>query len=138
MINMTTAPRRFMLGGALALCALALTLSACSDDPEEGPLACGLDTGESEISGDLTVSYQVTLSGSGSVSSVTYTAESGPVTVTNPTLPWSENITLTTRTARIEATGSVTTGTITAQYAAVGAPDRAEQDQVVCTRDEAI
>jgi hypothetical protein len=127
---------RILLGGALALCGAVLTLSACGDDSGDNePLDCGLDTGESVISGDLTVSYQVTLEGNGAVTSVTYTADAGPTTVANPSLPFSANITLDTRTARIEATGSVTTGTITAQYVAVGAPDREEQDQAICAQN---
>lgn len=127
---------RILLGGALALSAAVMTLSACGDDSGGNePLECGLDTGESAISGDITVSYQVTLEGSGAVTSVTYTSDAGDQVVNNPSLPFSANITLATRTARIQATGSVTTGTITAQYAAVGAPDRAEQDQVVCAQD---
>jgi len=113
---------RLLVTGALALCAMALTVSACSDDDDgDNTLPCGLDTGNSEISGDITVGYSAALTGAGTVTSITYTDNSGDVVVTNPTLP-----------ARIRAAGSVTSGSIVIGYSATGAPDRAEQDSQTC------
>lgn len=118
--------------GALALCAVVFTLSACDDDNGDGTLPCAIDTGNSEISGDITVSYSAALTGSGTVTSITYTDNSGDVVVNDPTLPFQANVTLATLPARIRATGSVTSGNITISYSATGAPDRAEQDSETC------
>lgn len=122
---------------ALATCAIAFMLAACSDDGGGNqPLTCGLDTGNSEISGALTVGYSATLSGAGTVTSITYTTDAGPTTVENPAMPFQANVTLATLPARIQASGSVTTGTITVQYNATGAPARAEQDQASCSQTD--
>ena len=124
---------RLLVTGALALCAMALTVSACSDDDNgDNTLPCGLDTGNSEISGDITVGYSAALTGAGTVTSITYTDNSGDVVVTNPTLPYQANVTLSTLPARIRAAGSVTSGSIVIGYSATGAPDRAEQDSQTC------
>jgi hypothetical protein len=88
----------------------------------------------SAISGSITVTYLVTLSGSSAtIASITYTAESGPVTVNNPTLPFQQNLTLLTAPAQLQLTGTVTDGTLTAEYSAVGSPNRADSKQVSCT-----
>ena len=127
--------RKAAILGGLATCALAFALSACSDDDNGGgSLTCGLDTGNSEINGTLSVAYSATLEGAGTVTSITYTTDTGPTTVNNPSMPFQANVTLATLPARIQASGSVTTGTITVQYSATGAPDRAEQDQASCSQ----
>ena len=54
----------------------------------------------------------------------------------SPTLPFQANVTLATLPARIRASGSVTTGTITIGYAATGSPDRAEQDSQTCSQNQ--
>lgn len=122
---------------ALTLLTAALTLSACGDDNGgNSPLTCGLDTGNSSITNAISVGYTATLSGAGSVTSITYTDNSGDVVVDNPTLPFQANVTLTTLAARIRATGSVTTGTITISYNATGAPARQEQDSESCAQND--
>jgi hypothetical protein len=125
---------RLLVTGALTLCASAFILSACGDDSNggDGPLQCGLDTGNSAIFNNITVGYSATLSGAGTVTSITYTDNGGDVVVDNPTLPFQANVTLATLPARIRASGSVTTGTITIGYTATGSPDRLEQDSQTC------
>lgn len=135
---MTRVPRtrrtRLLVSGALALCAAAFVLSACGDDSSGGgdTLPCGLDTGNSAIFNNITVGYTATLSGAGTVESITYTDNSGDVVVTNPTMPFQANVTLSTLPARIRASGSVTTGTLTIGYTATGSPNRLEQDSQTC------
>ena len=127
--------RSVLLGAGLLLCATAAMISACSDTNANSPVSkdCTLDTGTSTISGSLTVTYQVTVQdGTASVTSLTYAAESGPVTVTNPTLPFQANLTLATVPAHLQLTGTVTNGILVAEYSAVGSPNRAEQHQVTC------
>ena len=128
--------RRVLLGQTLGLLAGAFTVGACGDDGggNNNTLQCGPNTGNSTISGSLSVAYSASLAGSGTVNTITYTTDAGDQTVTNPTLPWQASVTLATLPAAIRATGSVTTGTITIGYNAVGAPDRAEQDTATCTQ----
>jgi hypothetical protein len=125
-----------LLGAGILVCATAAMVSACSDTNANQPVAkdCTLDTGASTIAGSLTVTYQVTVpDGTGTVSSLTYTADTGPVTVTNPTLPFQENLTLLTAPAQLQVVGTVSNGTMVAQFSAVGSPNRSEQKQVSCT-----
>jgi hypothetical protein len=126
-----------LVTGALTLCAAALTLSACGDDSSgsDNTLPCGLDTGNSAIVNNLSVGYSATLSGAGTVSSITYTTDAGDEVVNNPTLPFQANVTLATLPARIRAEGSVTTGTLTIGYTATGSPNRLEQDSQTCEQN---
>src|SRR5664279_4416009 len=119
MTRLVSGNRTVLLGAGLLLCATAGMISACSDTTANSPVTkdCTLDTGTSTISGSLTVTYQVTVQdGTATVASLTYNAESGPVTVTNPTLPFQENLTLATATAHLQLTGTVTNGVLVAQY----------------------
>ncbi len=125
-----------LLVSGMLLCTAAGMISACSDSTGNSPTTkdCTLDTGMSTISGSITVTYLVTLSGSSAtIASITYAAEGGPVTVTNPTLPFQQNLTLLTAPAQLQLTGTVTDGTLTAEYSAVGSPNRSESKQVTCT-----
>jgi hypothetical protein len=125
--------RRMLTRKALAVGAAALVVSACGDGGgSNNTLPCGIDTGNSSIAGGLSVAYTASLSGAGSVTSITYTDNSGDVVVTNPTLPFQASVTLATLPARIRASGSVTTGAITIGYNATGAPARQEQDSQTC------
>jgi len=127
--------RRVLLGQALGLVAGALTVGACGDDGgSNGTLQCAPNTGNSTISGSLSVAYSASLVGSGTVTSITYATDAGDVVVNNPALPWQTSLVLVTSPAAIRAAGTVTTGTITIGYNAVGAPDRAEQDTATCTQ----
>jgi len=124
-----------LVRGAILLCTAVLTLAACSDGgSNNNTLVCGPNTGNSSISGNITVGYSASLAGSGTVTSITYTTDAGDEVVNNPTLPWQANVTLVSRPAAIRATGSVTTGTITIGYNAVGAPNRAEQNTATCAQ----
>ncbi len=125
---------RWLVRGAITLCAAMFALSACGDDNDggDGSLTCGLDTGNSAISNQISVGYSASLTGGGTVTSITYTDNSGDVVVNNPSLPFQANVTLTSAPARIRASGSVTTGTLTIGYVATGSPDRNEQDSVTC------
>ena len=135
--TLETRRTRPLVACALVLFAAVFTLSACGDDNGgNGPLTCGLDTGNSDIAGSITVGYTASLTGAGSVTSITYTDNSGDVVVDNPTLPFQATVTLASLPARIRASGSVTTGTITVGYNATGAPDRLEQDTQTCSQSD--
>ena len=126
--------RRVLVSTAMALCAGAFVVSACGDSESIATLRCGPSTAPSEISGDITVTYSASLEGTGLVNSITYVTDAGPIVVNNPILPWQTTLLLVTSPAAIRAAGSVTTGTITVGYDAVGAPDRAEQDSATCSQ----
>ena len=134
--TLKTRRTRLLVTAALTLCTAALTLSACGDDSSgnNNTLQCGPNTGNSSISGNITVTYSASLAGSGTVTSVTYATDGGDVVVNNPALPWQISVVNATSPAAIRAAGSVTTGTITIGYNAVGAPDRAEQDTATCAQ----
>jgi len=125
-----------LLGQTLGLLAGAFTVGACGDDGggNNNTLQCGPNTGNSTISGSLSVAYSASLAGSGTVTSITYATDAGDVVVNNPALPWQTSLVLVTSPAAIRAAGTVTTGTITIGYNAVGAPDRAEQDTATCSQ----
>ncbi len=80
------------------------------------------------------MAYSASLTGSGTVTSITYATDAGNVVVNNPTLPWQVSVLNVTSPASISAAGSVTTGTITIGFNAVGAPNRAEQDEATCSQ----
>jgi hypothetical protein len=127
--------KRYLLRLATLLGAAVFALSACGDD-NSGPntLTCGPNTGNSSISGSITVAYSASLTGSGTVTSITYATDAGDVVVNNPTLPWQESVLNVTSPAAIRATGSVTTGMITIGYNATGAGNRLEQDTATCSQ----
>jgi hypothetical protein len=122
-----------LLGGAIAITTAVFTLGACSDD--SGSTPCNLDTGASSISGDLTVHYEASTTGDGTLSSITYATDAANVVVTNPALPWNIDITLATAHARLQATGGVSSGSIEIQYSADGGPGNVEQGQNSCSAD---
>ena len=127
--------RRVFLCQTLGLLAGAFAVGACGDDGgSNGTLQCAPNTGNSTISGSLSVAYSASLVGSGTVTSITYATDAGDVVVNNPALPWQTSLVLVTSPAAIRAAGTVTTGTITIGYNAVGAPDRAEQDTATCSQ----
>jgi hypothetical protein len=110
-----------------------LTATACGGDGGTiNTLVCSPSIGPSLISGDITVSYSASLTGTGAVTSVTYVTDTGPVVVNNPTLPLQVNVVNVTSPAAIRAAGRVTSGSITIGYSATGAPNRAEQDSATC------
>ena len=126
---------RALLGGALALCAAVLTVSACSDDNNDGGTACTMDTGASDISGNLTVHYEASTTGNGTLSSITYATETGNQVVVNPDLPWETDVTLATVHARVQALGSVSSGSIEIQFQADGGEGNVEQGENTCSAD---
>ncbi len=95
--------------------AVAATLAACGDD--EGPSqSCERDTGESEISGNVTATYFALLTGNASLSVLAYETDAGTQTLANPVLPFSTTVPLETARARIQAGGSPGTGSFTIGY----------------------
>ena len=99
-------------------------VAACAQDSS----TCKLDTGESDSVGGM-VTYRAEGTGDGAVSVLTAATDTGPQVVPNPGLPYMQTITLATAHAQIQATGSVTNGSITISYAASGGP---EQQQAMC------
>ena len=136
MIQRVVVKRTALLAAGSLLCATAAMVSACSDTTANQPITkdCSLDTGSSTESGSITVTYQVTVQdGTGTVTTLSYTADTGTVTVNNPTLPFQENLTLVTAPARLQLAGTIKGGTMVAEYSLVGSPNRSEQKQVTCT-----
>lgn len=134
MIRMPETVRtRAAIQQALLLCVAVLTATACGGDGGTiNTLVCGPSIGPSVISGDITVTYSASLTGTGAVTSVTYVTDTGPVVVNNPTLPLQVTVVNATSPAAIRAAGRVTSGSITIGYSATGAPNRAEQDSATC------
>jgi hypothetical protein len=128
--------RRRLLGGVLALCGALFTISACSnDDTGSDTTPCTMDTGASEISGNLAVHYEASATGNGTLSSVTYATDAGDQVVVNPSLPWEVDVTLATAHARLRAAGRLNNGVITIQYQADGGPGNVEQDETTCAAE---
>ncbi len=127
-----TARARTALHQALLLSVAVLTATACGGGGTISTLTCGPSIGPSVISGDITVTYSASLTGTGAVTSVTYVTDTGPIVVNNPALPWQVVVVNATSPAAIRAAGRVTTGTITIGYSAVGAPARSEQNSAIC------
>ena len=69
---------------------LALTTLGCSSDEDSN--ACALLTPSATASADGTVTYSASVQGNGSIDSLEYTSDSKPVTVKNPSLPFSVTI----------------------------------------------
>ena len=136
-MTMSRRPRlRILTASALALCAAALTLSACSDDNNGGSTTpCNLDTGASDLSGNLAVHYEASTTGNGTLSSLTYATDAGNQVVVNPTLPWETDVTLTTARARLQAVGNVSSGSIVIEFQADAGEGNVEQEQNSCAAD---
>jgi len=111
--------------GRLAVLLLVAMAAACGEDST----SCNLDTGESDAVGG-TVTYRAEKTGDATVSVLILGADSGAQVVANPVLPFMQTLTLATAHARIQATGSVTNGSITISFIATGGP---EQQQAMCS-----
>jgi hypothetical protein len=121
---------RKVLGLALlSLVGGALVASACSDSDNPLDSACTIATAISDGVG--TVTYTASRTGNGTISSYTYNTDGGPVTVTDPALPYSLTVTLETAHAGAAAIGTASNGSITIgwQIASEVSP---EQDTVTC------
>lgn len=111
------------VSGSFALVFL-MVAAACAQDST----TCKLDTGESDSVGGM-VTYRAESTGDATVSVLTVATDNGSQVVTGPVLPYMQTITLATAHAQIQATGSVTNGSITISYTASGGP---EQQQAMC------
>ncbi len=100
----------------LLVAATLVTLAACGGDDDNGggSETCNLSAGPGTLSG--TVTYTATATGNGTMSQVRLQTEEGVVVVNNPTLPYNRVEVLATRPALIEATGTVSSGSLTIQY----------------------
>ena len=105
-----------------------LMVAACAQDST----TCKLDTGESDSVGGM-VTYRAESTGNATISVLTVATDSGSQVVANPVLPYMQTITLTMAHAQIQATGSVTNGSITISYTASGGP---EQQQAMCSASD--
>jgi hypothetical protein len=91
---------------------LSSALAACGDDDGPSP-TCERDTGESEISGNVTATYVALLTGDAIVSALAYDTDEGTQSLVNPVLPFSTTVLLETAHARIRASGDPGTGSFT-------------------------
>jgi len=100
----------------LCLVAALVSLAACGGDDDEGggSETCNLSAGPGTIFG--TVTYAATATGNGTMSQIRLQTEEGVVVVNNPTLPYNRVEVLATRPALIEATGTVSSGSLTIQF----------------------
>lgn len=104
---------------AVALVIL-VSLSACKKDDDTKALSCNLQTAASEFSeASIVVTYKLENTGDAKVASFFYYDETGKIEVQNPTLPWEQQVTLTTqKTMQAGATGNVTNGSIKVSFKA--------------------
>ena len=102
----------------LAAAGLVLVSGACSSSSGPSGRTCDLVTTTSTLGNvDMSVSYSVTGTGDGTVSSVTYGTNAGPVVVHNPTLPWTNNQDLSGGVqASLSVLGHIDSGSLLAQY----------------------
>ncbi len=114
------APWRAM--AALAVLGALFMTAACSSDSSGGSgSACAVDTGPSNTSGNISVTYTATVLGDGKITQLMYATDGGMQTVNNPTLPYALGpLVLTTAHAQISATGSATNGSVTVSFAVTG------------------
>jgi hypothetical protein len=100
----------------MVLMSVILTVSdGCKKKTNE--VTCNLDTGVSQPPADMNLIYTATQSGDGVMASLTYETISGPVTIQNPKLPWSDTVpVLTTTNVKITATGTVKNGSLRISY----------------------
>lgn len=101
-------------------CSLLLALAACGGDDDNGgggDNTCSLAAGPGTISGNAT--YTASVTGNGAISQIRLQTEAGVVVDNNPELPFSRVEPLTTRPALIEATGTVSSGSITIAFSTV-------------------
>lgn len=122
-------PGRFWCVALLSLVGGALVASACSDSDNPLDSACTLATSVSDGPGPVT--YTASRTGNGSISSYTYNTDHGPVTVTDPTLPYTLTTTLATARAGVAAIGTASNGSLTIgwQITSELSPD---QDATTC------
>jgi len=93
---------------SLMIFAALLLAFSCS---KKGPKACDLSVPTQSAPDNGNLSYSVTLIGNGSVSSITYQDPTGPVTVSNPQLPFSISFGIVKGgTMAISVTGKVEEG----------------------------
>ena len=136
MTRTTRSPNHILLRGAILLAGAVFTLSACSDsNGGSNNTPCNLDTGASDIAGNLAVHYEASATGNGTLASVTYATDDGNQVVVNPGLPWEVDVTLATAHARLQAVGSVSSGSILVQYQADGGPGNVAQGENSCAAE---
>jgi hypothetical protein len=101
--------------------------TACSP-----PLSIGPTTFSEGAPSTISVTYTASVTGDGTITSLTYVGGSGPVTINNPTLPFSVDTTVSLPTqAAMSASGYYTNGTVTIAYQAnVGGGDIEQTNQV--------
>jgi hypothetical protein len=101
--------------------------TACSP-----PLSIGPTTFTEGAPSTISATYTASVTGDGTITSLTYVGASGQVTVTNPVLPFSVDATVPLPTqAGMSASGYYTNGTVTIAYqASVGASDDEQTNQV--------
>ncbi|HLA60547.1 MAG TPA: MmpS family transport accessory protein [Puia sp.] len=92
---------------------LIVTSLSCSKSSNKNSTSCNFSyTGASQISEDQQVQYFAGVTGSATISNVSYQDSAGTTTVKNPVLPWSVKVNLTKgATTSITANGSAPSGT---------------------------
>ena len=122
-------PGKILSFALLALVGGALAVSACSDSDNPLDSACTISTAISDGVG--TVTYTASRTGNGTISSYTYNTDGGPVTVTDPTLPYTLTMTLPTAHAGAAAIGTASNGSITIGWQ-IASEVNPEDDTVSC------
>lgn len=109
----------------------AVIIFSCSKD--DNSLTCDVSPDTYVLTADATVTYSVTITGSVSVSTIKYQGTSGPVTLSNPTVPFSIVLPLASGLpSTIEAIGTTNGGTITAAYNVEYSPGNTQEDDETC------
>jgi hypothetical protein len=80
-------------------------------------VTCNLATAVNTPPVDMQVVYSASQSGDGVMAALTYETITGPVTVQNPRLPWSDTVSvLTTTNVKMTASGTVKNGSLIVAY----------------------
>ncbi len=103
---------------AIILMFLTVALFSFSGCKKTKELTCDLNTVSTQPPVEMNIVYSATQTGDGAIASLTYTTITGPVTIQNPSLPWSLTVSvLTTTNVSISATGTTKNGSLEISYA---------------------
>jgi len=97
----------------LILTFILIGFGSCKKDTE---ITCNLNVAD-QAPINMTISFSATQTGDGTISTLTYKTSAGEETITNPSLPWTIDVTADEGTdISITAQGKVKDGSLTVSY----------------------
>jgi len=107
---------------AILMAFIMIGFMSCSkDSSSSSPTTWNLDAGSHQVSNDMTITFSAAQTGDGVISSITYTVGPSSQTVTNPTLPWSVDVSAKAgNNVSMTAIGTTTNGSVTITYGGSG------------------